>query len=134
MNKTQHLFGWDQEPAHERPHRLSFSEHLGKPGVAANEMAWELVRDPPKASDMALSRLAEKWRADLVENLRPAALCQRFPRIANRLALTWADQVLAKRVLDELVMDKRGHRQGFPKAVADELARLHADVRRRAGF
>ena len=49
-----------------------------------------------------------------------------YPRIANRLALVWPDAVLAKRVLDDVVADRRGGRRGFPREVADELSRFVA--------
>lgn len=61
---------------------------------------------------------------------RPVELCLRYPRIANRLALAWPDTALAKRVLEDVVVDRRGGRRGFPKVVANELSRLLAVVGR----
>lgn len=62
--------------------------------------------------------------------IRPVELCLQYPRIANRLALAWLDTVLAKRVLEDVLADRRGGRRGFPEEVADELSRLLAAVGR----
>ncbi len=64
------------------------------------------------------------WRDSLQQQHRPTQLCALFPRVANRLALCWNDAVLASRVLDELVVDKRRNRAGFPREVSQELIRL----------
>ena len=47
-----------------------------------------------------------------------------YPRLANRLALCWDDAALAARVLDNLVVDKRRNRAGFPPEVSQELIHL----------
>lgn len=56
--------------------------------------------------------------------LRPHRLCQLYPRVANRLALCWPDWALTERLFEDLMIDKREGRQGFPREVAAELMRL----------
>jgi len=65
-----------------------------------------------------------KWIASLPQEVKPLALLRRYPRIANVLALTWSepDSVLA--YMGELLLDRRGNRQGFPKAIRQELLAL----------
>ena len=64
---------------------------------------------------------------------RPLQPCRQYPRVANRLALTWQDGVLTKRVLESLPLDKRGGRRGFSKEVAADLATLAAQVAQAPG-
>ena len=68
--------------------------------------------------------IAERWSAALPTTVRPDALIERFPRIANLLALQWSDANARAAYFDELLVDRRGHRQGFPPPVLDELLRL----------
>ena len=46
------------------------------------------------------------------------------PRVANALCASWADPQAALQVLEGLLMDRRGGRQGFPREVAGELVAL----------
>ena len=68
----------------------------------------------------------ERWMADLPLEVRPGALARRFPRIANALAALWARPVEAADYLNDLLVDRRGGRQGFPLEVLDELHTLNA--------
>lgn len=49
-----------------------------------------------------------------------------LPRIANRIANAWHDEQAAVALLDELLIDRRGRRQGFSPFVQAELLRLRA--------
>jgi hypothetical protein len=73
-----------------------------------------------------LSPLAQRWVKALPAAVRPLELSNRFPRIANRLALCWNYVDLVESVFNELLVDHRGGREGFPTQVANELLRLHA--------
>lgn len=68
----------------------------------------------------------ESWLAGLPEKVRPMRLVQDFPRLADKLVLADGDPELAMAVLDRLMIDDRGGRQGFPMDVASELMRLRA--------
>ena len=73
-----------------------------------------------------LSTAAAAWLRTLPVSLRPMHLCKAFPRVANRIALVWNDYDLANGVFNDLLLDRRGNRKGFPPAVAAEILRLHA--------
>ena len=78
-----------------------------------------------KAGDSEpLSDEAAAWMAALPESVKPRQLALRYARLANRLCALWNDPAACERLLDELMMDRRGGRQGFPLAVANELATL----------
>ena len=66
------------------------------------------------------------WCETLPAAVRPVALCERFPRIANALAAGWRDRDATLRCLDELLTDRRGGRRGFPAVVLQELHSLRA--------
>jgi hypothetical protein len=65
-----------------------------------------------------------KWIANLPQDVKPLALLRQFPRIANLMALTWNEPASFKAYMDELLIDRRGNRQGFPKAIRQELLAL----------
>jgi hypothetical protein len=48
-------------------------------------------------------------------------LVRQFPRIANVVARAWNDATEIQAVLDDLLIDRRGGRQGFPLDVTEEL-------------
>ena len=74
---------------------------------------------------------APALRATAWVSLRPLELCGAYPRVANRIALCWNDLALVDAVFNELLLDRRGGRAGFPSPVAVELLRLHALHERR---
>jgi len=65
-----------------------------------------------------------KWAATLPHSVQPLALMRRFPRIANQLAAVWSETPAVRSYLDSLLVDDRGHRQGFPPEVLRELLSL----------
>src|SRR5207344_2150427 len=65
-----------------------------------------------------------KWVANLPAEVHIPALLQTFPRIANALARLWEDDVGLGEYLDELLIDRRGGRQGFPPEIEHELVLL----------
>ncbi|HYD60098.1 MAG TPA: hypothetical protein VEC35_07070 [Noviherbaspirillum sp.] len=87
---------------------------------------WERNRSMPgqPLSSSDLSPIAFKWLAALPREVRPNSLARQFPRIANRLAEIWKRPLQCERYIDDLMIDLRGGRQGFPPAVAAEIAAL----------
>ena len=65
-----------------------------------------------------------KWIARLPTSLRPYALLREFPRVANALAIASRDDDALSAVLYDLLVDRRGHRNGFPAQVTSELLGL----------
>lgn len=78
-------------------------------------------RDQPHEQ---LADATTRWLATLPETLRPRALPVRFPHMANALARRWSDARAVRAYLDELLIDRRGNRQGLPLDIAEELATL----------
>lgn len=81
-----------------------------------------------QASTATLLPLASRWLCELPADARPEQLAALFPGIVNKLALTWPEAPRARELLEELLIDRRGGRNGFPKSVFGELLRLHALV------
>lgn len=81
-------------------------------------------RAPARAADECLSPICHAWVKALPQAIRPYELCLQFPRVANRLALCWPDPALAQRLCDDLLVDRRGGRRGFPWPVRKELVAL----------
>lgn len=80
------------------------------------------ITDEPACE--TLTNEAVEWLAGLPENMQPNELPIRFPRIANELARRWINGDACRRYLEDLLIDKRGTRQGLPDEVAQELATL----------
>jgi hypothetical protein len=96
------------------------------PDAAADPV---VLRDPAR-QDQALKPHAIEWAERLPAGIRPNELMQRYPRVANRLALCWNDPALTNRLLEDLLVDRRGGRQGFPPPVRSELIRIRVDYPR----
>ena len=92
------------------------------------------VPDPPSERDLRSSRrasqlnlplpMAQRWVARLPGEIQPRALLQRFPRVANKLAKLWSDRESFADYLNQLLVDRRGARKGFPPVVHNELLNL----------
>lgn len=85
---------------------------------------WSGKRRPLPADQLVLSAAALKWLASLPVDARPLELCRMFPRIGNQLAALAVVPVALSDYLADLLLDKRGGRQGFPGGIAIELYRL----------
>lgn len=91
---------------------------------APTQMPWARVRRPARDSDMALTGTTRLWLRHLPPRRRPLRLCESFPWVANRLAWCWRDPAVSAAMLNDLLHDRRGGRQGFPACVVRELQRL----------
>jgi hypothetical protein len=58
-------------------------------------------------------------------------LARRFPHVLNRIAHAWVVPPAAAEIIDELLVDRRGGRRGFPADVLAELLLLRRHCRRR---
>ena len=63
------------------------------------------------------------YLADAPE-LYPHRLEERFPRIVNKLVAAWPSPDSTAAVFDDLLIDRRGGRQGFPPEIAREIFQL----------
>ena len=89
---------------------------------------WEEQRRPLTASDRALTGKAIDWLLILPAKVRPKALSEQFPRIANHLAEHWSDPGSVQLLLMRLLADERGGRKGFSLQIEQEIGRLAAHV------
>jgi hypothetical protein len=94
------------------------------PPPSQSEDRWKLQRQAQDVETQELSDSAFVWLAQFKKGARPDALARRYPRIANKLADLWKRPLQCERYLDELLLDHRGNRQGFPPDVATEIAAL----------
>jgi hypothetical protein len=79
-------------------------------------------RQPQVAERLSVDAL--RWLDQLPVSVRPRHLEREFPRIANALSRQWRSPSACIAYLDELLMDKRGDRRGFPLEIVLELATL----------
>ncbi len=85
---------------------------------------WLKRRRPPEARDRLLTPHTEAWLDRLPTSIRPLELARCYPRIANRLAECWGDADACLDLLNELLVDRRGTRRGFPADVALQIVAL----------
>lgn len=100
---------------------------LRRPGPAD----WLSQRRVLTEVERRLSRAATQWVLALPREVRPVELMRRYSRITNLLCDKWADPKAALHLLEDLVLDRRGGRQGFPRPVAVELQTLRDHLQRR---
>ena len=70
--------------------------------------------------------ISEKWFDTLPTDAFPAALAAQYPRIINCIAVQWNDVRWCLAYFEELLVDRRGGRRGFPADVLRDLQSLHA--------
>jgi hypothetical protein len=124
---VRQLMRWLKPPRPPRPGRSVWpSEPSPDARAGWSDSEWARIRAPERTRDEALSPKAQLWLGWLPEDVRPHALAARYPRIANQLAACWRDVGLTEYLLGELMIDRRGDRQGFPADIADEIERVYA--------
>ena len=100
------------------------------PGVGKAETLatgyWLTRRRKPVPTDRALTGAAIDWLLGLPPGLRPNAMCERFPRVVNAIAEVWARPDERRHLLDRLLTDDRGRREGFPLPVRAEIEALRS--------
>jgi hypothetical protein len=89
---------------------------------AHDEQDWSSVRKARPAD--YLLPASQKWLEHLPHDVRPLALAMHFPRIVNLVVIQWHDRRGCAEYFEELLIDRRGGRRGFPADVQRELSRL----------
>lgn len=90
----------------------------------------KLVVNQRCLSDLATARFREKKNSKMAAILQnmperyPFALEQKYERVLNKISDLWDTQEIDDYFAD-LLMDKRGNRQGFPQDVAQEIVILN---------
>lgn len=97
-----------------------------KPEIVLNVFKPETasLRRPNHYDDFVLAEDASAWLETLPDALHPRTTVLKYPRIVNRLARCWNDEELLELLFDELLIDHRGARQGFPPEVHAEILAL----------
>jgi hypothetical protein len=81
-------------------------------------------RRTSRPEDLALSEKATKWLESLSDDMRPETLAAQYPRITNLIAEQWRQPTKMDKFFDEVFVDSRGGRKGFPFGVLMELTTL----------
>jgi hypothetical protein len=75
-------------------------------------------------SKVALDRRSKTIIESLPKDIQPLGIAETFPHIMNLIASSWQEPKMFVQTLDELLIDDRGNRAGFPFAVIVELTNL----------
>jgi hypothetical protein len=92
--------------------------------TANREKDWSAVRQAKPVEQVRITKEVNAWLSQLPADIRPRALAIQYPRIFNKIAALWIDPLSCEKYLDELMLDNRGSRQGFPADIAEELVSL----------
>ena len=113
----------DRNPIHDIYAERFKKSEANSPAAAAE--APDALRSKRKAepANIALP-ITRAWAASLPNHIQLAALISTYPRIANYLAASWNEPAATHAYLDQLIVDHRGNRQGFPPGVRAELVAL----------
>ncbi len=90
--------------------------------VGSREGLQALARLPAWARQ--LHPQAQLVLASLPASIRPARGCAQYPHAVEKLLLNWASPSDFRRILDSMMIDTRGGRQGFPFDVVTEFSEL----------
>ena len=100
------------------PHQAS----RDSPATSESAVDWSLARKKIPVNYML--PITTRWLEALPQEVRPMALVAKYPRIANILTLVWNNPVECRAYFDELIIDHRGKRRGFPEDVHRDLVHL----------
>jgi hypothetical protein len=89
-----------------------------------DDSTWAEKRSKPQPSDLMLMDDTREWLRALPPEIKPVHLTQKFPRIVNKICGAWRRPEQCLKIFDELMMDRRGTRQGFPIDVVREITHL----------
>jgi hypothetical protein len=78
----------------------------------------------PSAPSAELTDEARRLLVSLETRVALTQSAARYPRVLNRIATAWSRPAELERALNDLLLDARGNRQGFPPEVVTELASL----------
>jgi hypothetical protein len=96
------------------------------PAEERNRLAVEEAKAKAKRASTrgALDQRSKTILESLPASVRPTSICENFPHIMNLISGSWHEPKAFVKTLDELLIDDRGNRVGFPFAVIVELTDL----------
>lgn len=101
-------------------------------GGPARRPAWVRAVPPRDVYIDAVDRQpVQAWLATLPPAVQPRALAGIYPRIVKVMMRFGDDPVALCAYLEDLMIDRRGGRLGFPPKLAAEIERLYSFMRRR---
>ena len=102
----------------------ALAEHDAEVAPAMKPKDWSAKRQALDAEQIRINKDVLAWLEQLPPEVRPKELAIQYPRIFNKIVELWRRPLLCEKYLDELLMDERGTRKGFPEDVATELTVL----------
>ena len=105
--------------------RATLSRWLGRVWRRQHAADWSQTRAPLVDDDRVMLSHTHSWLRRIPNGMHPKQLCRHYPRIANRIAISWPDVPAVDRLLLDLMVDRRGNRMGFPPRIRQELDRLY---------
>ncbi len=97
---------------------------LDADAVPRKKVDWARLRSPQNPHGAALTDFAVRWLFKLPKEILPKTLARQYPRIINQIADRWERPEACLKYLDQLLIDERGTRKGFPKKIVFELSRM----------
>jgi hypothetical protein len=91
---------------------------------AAPEVSADFTRQRRAAPVAFLLPSTQKWLDAIPRRVQPHALCDFYPRVANFVAAMWGDTESLRAYFDDLLVDHRHGRRGFPQDVFNDLRAL----------
>ncbi len=80
--------------------------------------------EAPKRNAEQSFKFANELIGKLPSDLSLIHLYAEFPHVLDKVAMAWGDHLAFYALMDDLLIDKRGGRTGFPFKAAIELSRL----------
>ena len=96
-------------------------DRINRDEPAGPEVSFDFTRQRRASPVASLLLNTQKWLDALPRRVQPHALCTFYPRVANLIAAMWADTEALRAYFDELLVDRRRGRRGFPLDVFDDL-------------
>jgi len=88
---------------------------------ASPEVSVDFTRQRRAAPVAFLLPSTQTWLDALPRRVQPHTLCEFYPRVANLIAAMWEDTESLRAYFDELLVDRRRGRRGFPPDVFNDL-------------
>lgn len=96
--------------------------HLAPAKQPARPAAPQVMRQAPARQELPTDTV--RWALTLPTENRPLFILTNYPKIANKLAEIWSDRASVQTYFDDLMLDHRGDRAGFPREAFEDLMRL----------
>ncbi len=96
-------------------------QNLARAPAAPHAVVPQAAIPKPRRVHEPLDRRANGLLCNLPAGVSLDHTAVHFPHLVNRLAAVWDDARRLRRFVDELLMDERGGRAGFPYETLNEL-------------